>query len=172
MGVLVGFDWLMATLYFLAVAGAAWWSSRRQATSAGYFLAGRNIGWFAIGGSLFASNIGSEHIVGLAGQGACHRPPYRVRRDARRAVPRRLAGDHPAAGVGLHHRVRVEPPRRLERVPGRLPRKRRRLRALAADLGDARLTALYPHSWAPLRRSYDALDRQVLDAGQFGRLRA
>ena len=36
----------------------------------GLFLAGRNVGWFAIGGSLFASNIGSEHIVGLAGSGA------------------------------------------------------------------------------------------------------
>jgi SSS family solute:Na+ symporter len=47
-----------------------WWSSRKQDSSADYFLAGRNIGWFAIGGSLFASNIGSEHIVGLAGSGA------------------------------------------------------------------------------------------------------
>ena len=45
-------------------------SSRRQQTSADYFLAGRNIGFFAIGASIFASNIGSEHIVGLAGQGA------------------------------------------------------------------------------------------------------
>ena len=45
-------------------------SSRQQHTSADYFLAGRNVGWFAIGGSLFASNIGSEHIVGLAGSGA------------------------------------------------------------------------------------------------------
>jgi len=45
-------------------------SSRKQQTSADYFLAGRNIGFFAIGASIFASNIGSEHIVGLAGQGA------------------------------------------------------------------------------------------------------
>ena len=43
--------------------------SSRQ-TSAGYFLAGRNVGWFIIGASLFASNIGSEHLVGLAGTGA------------------------------------------------------------------------------------------------------
>ena len=35
-----------------------------------YFLAGRNVGWFVIGASLFASNIGSEHLVGLAGSGA------------------------------------------------------------------------------------------------------
>src|SRR5690606_7069719 len=46
------------------------WSSRKQDTTADYFLAGRNMGWFVIGGSLFASNIGSEHVVGLAGQGA------------------------------------------------------------------------------------------------------
>ncbi|MCF7843140.1 MAG: sodium:solute symporter, partial [Lentisphaeria bacterium] len=39
-------------------------------SSAGYFLAGRNVGWFVIGASLFASNIGSEHLVGLAGTGA------------------------------------------------------------------------------------------------------
>ena len=63
-------DWVVIGLYFLALAVVVWWSSRHQETSADYFLAGRNIGWFAIGGSLFASNIGSEHIVGLAGQGA------------------------------------------------------------------------------------------------------
>src|SRR5688500_3805540 len=39
-------------------------------TSTAYFLAGRNAGWFLVGGSLFASNIGSEHLVGLAGTGA------------------------------------------------------------------------------------------------------
>jgi SSS family solute:Na+ symporter len=44
--------------------------TRRQDTTTDYFLAGRNVGFFAIGASIFASNIGSEHIVGLAGQGA------------------------------------------------------------------------------------------------------
>jgi len=63
-------DWTVMGAYFVALAGVVWWSSKKQDTSAEYFLAGRNIGWFAIGGSLFASNIGSEHIVGLAGQGA------------------------------------------------------------------------------------------------------
>ncbi len=67
---LVGLDWLVIGLYFAALVGVVWWSSKKQDTSADYFLAGRNIGWFAIGGSLFASNIGSEHIVGLAGSGA------------------------------------------------------------------------------------------------------
>lgn len=67
---LVGWDWLVIGLYFAGIAAVVWWSSRRQESSADYFLAGRNIGWFVIGASLFASNIGSEHIVGLAGSGA------------------------------------------------------------------------------------------------------
>ena len=67
-------DWIVIGLYFiaiLAIAGWAIWKERRgQETSADYFLAGRNIGWFVVGASLFASNIGSEHLVGLAGAGA------------------------------------------------------------------------------------------------------
>lgn len=62
-------DWLVIAVYFAALAGVVCWSSRKQNTPKDYFLAGRNIGWFAVGASLFASNIGSEHIVGLAGQG-------------------------------------------------------------------------------------------------------
>ena len=45
-------------------------SKKRKDTAADYFLAGRNLGWWVIGASIFASNIGSEHIVGLAGSGA------------------------------------------------------------------------------------------------------
>ena len=67
---MAGLDWLVIAIYFLIMAKIVLWSSKKQNTSADYFLAGRNIGWFAIGGSLFASNIGSEHIVGLAGSGA------------------------------------------------------------------------------------------------------
>ena len=52
-------DWSVIGLYFSVLVVVVWWASRKQATSADYFLAGRNIGWFAIGGSLFASNIGS-----------------------------------------------------------------------------------------------------------------
>jgi SSS family solute:Na+ symporter len=66
-------DWIIIAAYFLAVFGVAVWASFRakaDSSSAGYFLAGRNAGWFVIGGSLFASNIGSEHLVGLAGTGA------------------------------------------------------------------------------------------------------
>ncbi len=62
-------DWLVIGVYFAALVGVVWWSSKKQDTTKDYFLAGRNIGWFAVGASLFASNIGSEHIVGLAGQG-------------------------------------------------------------------------------------------------------
>ena len=62
-------DWLVIAGYFAILAIVVWWSSKRQNTTKDYFLAGRNVGWFAVGASLFASNIGSEHIVGLAGQG-------------------------------------------------------------------------------------------------------
>ena len=64
-------DWLVILAYFLFLAGVAWWVVRKgKDTAADYFLAGRNLGWWVIGASIFASNIGSEHIVGLAGSGA------------------------------------------------------------------------------------------------------
>lgn len=44
--------------------------SRKQQDSKGYFLGGKDMGWFVIGASLFASNIGSEHLIGLAGTAA------------------------------------------------------------------------------------------------------
>ena len=66
---LVGLDWAVLVGYFLILLVVVWRSSRSQQSSKDYFLAGRNIGWFAIGASLFASNIGSEHIVGLSGNG-------------------------------------------------------------------------------------------------------
>ena len=64
-------DWLMIALYFGALATVGWYVVRKSKDSAtDYFLAGRNLGWWIIGASIFASNIGSEHIVGLAGSGA------------------------------------------------------------------------------------------------------
>jgi SSS family solute:Na+ symporter len=72
-GLLGTLDWLVVAAYFVVVFGVAFWAARGDVTgrtSAGYFLAGRNVGWFVIGASLFASNIGSEHLVGLAGSGA------------------------------------------------------------------------------------------------------
>tara|TARA_B110000438_G_scaffold71305_1_gene71490 strand:+ start:26388 stop:28049 length:1662 start_codon:yes stop_codon:yes gene_type:complete len=64
------FDWMIIGLYFFILISIVYYASRNQKTSTDYFLAGRNVGFFAIGASIFASNIGSEHIVGLAGQGA------------------------------------------------------------------------------------------------------
>lgn len=63
-------DWIVVAFYFSIIVGIVWRSSRNQKTAADYFLAGRHVGWFVVGCSLFASNIGSEHIVGLAGSGA------------------------------------------------------------------------------------------------------
>ncbi len=61
----------MIALYFGILLAVAWWVVRRSKDNAAdYFLAGRNLGWWVIGASIFASNIGSEHIVGLAGSGA------------------------------------------------------------------------------------------------------
>ncbi len=69
--ILVGLDWVVLAVYFLILVCIAWWVIRQQNnTSEDYFLAGRNVGWFVIGASIFASNIGSEHVVGLAGTGA------------------------------------------------------------------------------------------------------
>ena len=68
---LVALDWLAIGTYFALLLGVAWWVvSKSKDTAADYFLAGRNLGWWVIGASIFASNIGSEHIVGLAGSGA------------------------------------------------------------------------------------------------------
>ena len=64
-------DWIVIALYFAVIAGISIWSMRRKKDSASeYFLAGRNIGWFVIGASILASNVGSEHVVGLAGTAA------------------------------------------------------------------------------------------------------
>jgi len=64
-------DWIVIAGYFLLIVGLAWWTiKQRSDTSADYFLAGRHLGWFIVGASIFASNIGSEHLVGLAGTGA------------------------------------------------------------------------------------------------------
>src|SRR5689334_7513186 len=68
---LTGLDWLAIAFYFGILFCVAWWVvSRGKDTAADYFLAGRNLAWWVIGASIFASNIGSEHIVGLAGSGA------------------------------------------------------------------------------------------------------
>ena len=68
---MTGIDWLVVLVYFAILAGlTAWVVMRREDTADDYFLAGHSLGWFIVGASLFASNIGSEHLVGLAGAGA------------------------------------------------------------------------------------------------------
>lgn len=65
-------DIAVVALYFilvLVIGFLAMWKSNRSTVS-GYFLAGRSMTWFVIGASLFVSNIGSEHFIGLAGSGA------------------------------------------------------------------------------------------------------
>ena len=64
-------DWVAIGGYFAILLGLAWWVILKgKDTADDYFLAGRNLGWFVVGASIFASNIGSEHLVGLAGSGA------------------------------------------------------------------------------------------------------
>lgn len=59
MSVLATIDWVVIALYFAIILGVAWWIIRQnKATSDDYFLAGRNLGWFVVGASIFASNIG------------------------------------------------------------------------------------------------------------------
>lgn len=63
-------DWVIVVLYFCAIGGIAWWVvKQKQETATDYFLASRHVAWYVIGASIFASNIGSEHIVGLASTG-------------------------------------------------------------------------------------------------------
>ncbi|OQP56357.1 sodium:solute symporter [Niastella populi] len=71
MNFITGIDWIVVFIYFAVIAGISWWAMKQKKDSAeDYFLAGRHLGWFIIGASIFASNIGSEHLVGLAGSGA------------------------------------------------------------------------------------------------------
>lgn len=64
-------DWLVIGLFFIALIGIIVWVMRqKQNNAADYFLGGKDATWIAIGASIFASNIGSEHLIGLAGAGA------------------------------------------------------------------------------------------------------
>ena len=65
-------DWLMIGGYFALLAGVVVFTMMRKKIQNGedLFLGGRSVGWLAIGASIFAANIGSEHLIGLAGSGA------------------------------------------------------------------------------------------------------
>ena len=62
-------DYFVVGLYFILILGIGVYTSKNKDNTSEYFLANRNLGWFVIGASLFASNIGSEHLVGLAESG-------------------------------------------------------------------------------------------------------
>jgi len=64
-------DWIVIGVFCIVLIGIiVWVSKQKQNDSADYFLGGRDATWIAIGASIFASNIGSEHLIGLAGAGA------------------------------------------------------------------------------------------------------
>jgi SSS family solute:Na+ symporter len=64
-------DWIVIAAFCCVLIGIIIWVLKsKQNDSADYFLGGRNATWIAIGASIFASNIGSEHLIGLAGTGA------------------------------------------------------------------------------------------------------
>jgi SSS family solute:Na+ symporter len=63
-------DWIVLGIFFLGLIALIIWVLRhKDKDTVDYFLAGKNAGWVSIGSSIFASNIGSEHLVGLAGAG-------------------------------------------------------------------------------------------------------
>ncbi len=64
-------DSLILVLYLIVILTIAFYSSRKKDRDfSDYFLSGKNAGWFAIGMAIFATNISSEHFIGLAGSGA------------------------------------------------------------------------------------------------------
>jgi len=67
---LAGIDIAIIAIYFVIIFGIGFYFAHKGGNSQDYFLASRNIGWFAIGASLFVSNISTEHFIGLAGSGA------------------------------------------------------------------------------------------------------
>lgn len=67
---LLAIDYVVLALYFVVILAIGYWFARKERTTADYFLASRDVAWWAIGASLFSSNIGSEHFIGLAGTGA------------------------------------------------------------------------------------------------------
>ena len=65
-----GLDWFVIALFGLGMIATVWYSMRKKNESGkDYFLSGRDANWLQIGSSIFSSNIGSEHLVGLAGAG-------------------------------------------------------------------------------------------------------
>jgi SSS family solute:Na+ symporter len=67
---LISIDYIVIVAYFAVIFVIGYYFARKGRTATDYFLASRDVAWWAIGASLFSSNIGSEHFIGLAGTGA------------------------------------------------------------------------------------------------------
>jgi len=64
-------DWTVVAAYFVVNTAICIWAAMlKEKDTSDYFLASRNATWWLIGSSIFASNIGAEHLIGLAGSGA------------------------------------------------------------------------------------------------------
>ena len=103
-------DAFIIAVYFIAVFGVGFYHSRNKNTTTEYFLAGKHIGWFALGATLFSTNIGSEHVIGLAGSGASSGLAVRYLRVVSELLPA-------AAGLDLHSSVPPQPRLHDARVP-------------------------------------------------------
>jgi solute:Na+ symporter, SSS family len=68
--ILSGIDWTIIAIYFLFLFAVAYYFYSKSATTTDYFLASRKTPWYGIGPTIFAANISSEHVIGLAGAGA------------------------------------------------------------------------------------------------------
>ena len=115
---LAAIDVVLIAAYFLmvGVVGLAFWIKERRSASAPgggsseeFFLAGRSMGWPAIGLSLFVSNIGSEHLVGLAGSAGNPTPLHR-----KWGTPTRRNGYRPQEGGPKPSDRRCEPASRTQ----------------------------------------------------------
>ena len=64
-------DWTIIALFFMALIGICIWVMKNKTgNTSDFFLSGRSETWLTVGAAIFAANIGSEHLVGLAGAGA------------------------------------------------------------------------------------------------------
>ena len=100
-------DWAIVVLYFVANTGICIWCAlQKEKTTADYFLASRSAGWFLIGSSIFASNIGAEHLIGLAGSGAGS-PAVGAECPAVGATSPAPTGSSPASGSSATSRWRA-----------------------------------------------------------------
>lgn len=61
-------DLIVFGTYFVVLCGIGFWVGRgKKQSSDEYFLAGRNLPWYVVGGSFIASNISAEHFIGMVG---------------------------------------------------------------------------------------------------------